>query len=105
MVPAPYQEELRDRAGNPLFPKRHVSTVPFKLTWPEEQLYKHVTEYLNLFLPYQQGGGTPRNTVPLARTVVRRRLASSLHAIHRSLERRATHLRAIPPQLPPLPPH
>src|SRR6266478_4786329 len=97
------KEELRDRAGNPLFTKRHVSTVPFKLTWPEEQLYKHVTEYINLFLPYQQGGGARRNSVALARTVLQRRLASSLHAIHRSLERRANHFRDILQELERLP--
>jgi len=97
------KEELRDREGNPLFTKRHVSTVPFALTWPEEQLYKHVTEYINLFLPYQQGGGARRNSVALARTVLQRRLASSLHAIHRSLERRAKHFRDILQELERLP--
>jgi superfamily II DNA or RNA helicase len=97
------KEELRDRAGNPLFTKRHVSTVPFKLTWPEEQLYKHVTEYINLFLPYQQGGGARRNSVALAHTVLQRRLASSLHAILRSLERRANHFRDILQELERLP--
>ncbi len=80
-----------------------MSTVPFKLTWPEEQLYKHVTEYINLFLPYQQGGGARRNSVALARTVLQRRLASSLHAIHRSLERRANHFRDILQELERLP--
>ena len=97
------KEELRDRNGNPLFTKRHVSTMPFTLTWPEEQLYKHVTEYINRFLPYQQGGGARRNSVALARTVLQRRLASSLHAIHRSLERRAAHFRNILQELERLP--
>src|SRR3989454_1674317 len=97
------KEELRDRDGNPLFTRRHVSTMPFTLTWPEEQLYKHVTEYINRFLPYQQGGGARRNSVALARTVLQRRLASSLHAIHRSLERRAAHFRNILQELERLP--
>jgi superfamily II DNA or RNA helicase len=97
------KEELRDRDGNPLFTRRHVGTVPFTLTWPEEQLYKHVTEYINLFLPYQQGGGARRNSIALARTVLQRRLASSLHAIHRSLERRASHFKDILQELERLP--
>jgi superfamily II DNA or RNA helicase len=97
------KEELRDRDGNPLFTRRHVGTVPFTLSWPEEQLYKHVTEYINLFLPYQQGGGARCNSIALARTVLQRRLASSLHAIHRSLERRANHFRDILQELERLP--
>src|SRR6266702_3408327 len=96
------KEELRDRDGNPLFTKRHASTVPFTLTWPEKRLYDHVTEYINRFLPYQQGSAR-RHSVALARTVLQRRLASSLHAIYRSLERRAGHFRAILQELERLP--
>ncbi len=96
------KEELRDRDGNPLFTKRHASTVPFELTWSEKRLYDHVTEYINTFLPYQQGG-THRSSVALARTVLQRRLASSLNAIHRSLERRASHFRNILQELERLP--
>src|SRR6266571_2658933 len=88
------KEELRDREGNPLFTKRHARTVPFELTWAEKRLYDHVTQYINRFLPYQQGG-TRRSSVALARTVLQRRLASSLNAIHRSLERRATKFKDI----------
>src|SRR6266702_166989 len=88
------KEELRDRDGNPLFTKRHVHTQPFKLTWAEKRLYDNVTQYINRFLPYQQGG-TRRSSVALARTVLQRRLASSLNAIHRSLERRATKFKDI----------
>src|SRR6266700_1849120 len=88
------KEELRDRDGNPLFTKRHARTVPFELTWAEKRLYDHATQYINRFLPYQQGG-TRRSSVALARTVLQRRLASSLNAIHRSLERRATKFKDI----------
>src|SRR6266700_3038738 len=96
------KEELRDRDGNPLFTRRHASTVPFTLTWPEKRLYDHVTEYINRFLPYQQGSAR-RHSVALARTVLQRRLASSLHAIYRSLERRAGHFRTILQELERLP--
>src|SRR6266702_968408 len=96
------KEELRDRDGNPLFTRRHASTVPFTLTWPEKRLYDHVTEYINRFLPYQQGSAR-RHSVALARTVLQRRLASSLNAIHRSLERRAGHFRTILQELERLP--
>jgi superfamily II DNA or RNA helicase len=96
------KEELRDRDGNPLFTRRHAIIVPFNLSWPEEQLYKHVTEYINRFLPYVHGGAR-RNSVALARTVLQRRLASSLNAIHRSLERRASHFKSILQELERLP--
>src|SRR2546430_2996750 len=96
------KEELRDRDGNPLFTKRHARTVPFELTWVEKRLYDHVTQYINRFLPYQQGG-TRRSSVALARTVLQRRLASSLNAIHRSLERRATHFKDILQELERVP--
>src|SRR6266700_3530026 len=96
------KEELRDREGNPLFTKRHVSSVPFPLTWAELRLYDRVTAYINRFLPYQQGG-VRRNSVALARTVLQRRLASSLNAIHRSLERRAHHFSGILQELERLP--
>src|SRR3989454_4499247 len=96
------KEELRDREGNPLFTKRHVSSVPFPLTWTELRLYNHVTAYINRFLPYQQGG-VRRHSVALARTVLQRRLASSLNAIHRSLERRAHHFSGILQELERLP--
>lgn len=96
------KEELRDRNGNPLFTKRHANTVPFTLTKAEKDLYNHVTDYINRFLPYQQGNAR-RSSVALARTVLQRRLASSLNAIHRSLERRATHFQAILHELERLP--
>lgn len=89
------KEELRDRDGQPLFKKREVRTAPFKLTYAEKKLYDHITEYINQFLPYQQGNASRRNSVALARTVLQRRLASSLNAIHNSLERRAKKFRDI----------
>jgi SNF2 family DNA or RNA helicase len=81
------KEELRDFDGRLLFTKRHPVTQPFELTPPELRLYNEVTQYINLFLP-RQAGGRRRMSVALARTVLQRRLASSLRAIRRSLERR-----------------
>src|SRR6266487_62366 len=97
------KEELRDNKGSPLFTKRHVATVPFTLTVAEKQLYEHITSYINYFLPYQQGGGARRNSGAMARTVLQRRLASSLNAIHSSLKRRANHFSDILHELDRLP--
>ncbi|NJN68310.1 MAG: DUF3883 domain-containing protein [Chloroflexaceae bacterium] len=80
------KEELRDFDGHPLFTERHPTTVRFELSRAEMALYRAVTAYINQFLPHQRG---PRKvTVALARMVLQRRLASSLHAVTRSLRRR-----------------
>lgn len=81
------KEDLRDFDGKPLFSPRNVLTQPFDLSPAEDKLYKAVTAYINEFLPKQKGGRR-QMSVALARTVLQRRLASSLRAIRRSLERR-----------------
>lgn len=80
------KEELRDFEGRPLFTERHPLTVRFELSRAEMHLYRSVTEYINQFLPQQRG--RRKVTVALARMVLQRRLASSLHAVTRSLRRR-----------------
>ncbi len=81
------KEELRDFEGQKLFTERHPYTVSFELSEAEYRLYQEVTRYINTFLPRQKAGRR-KMSVALARTVLQRRLASSLRAIHRSLERR-----------------
>lgn len=80
------KEELKDFEGRKLFKKRFAITVPFELSPPEERLYKEVTTYINKFLGKAQG--RKQAAVALARTVLQRRLASSLNAILSSLKRR-----------------
>ncbi len=80
------KEELRDFDGQKLFTQRHPVTVPFDLSFGEKQLYDSVTEYINTYLPRQSG--RKKGSVALARTVLQRRLASSVRAIHKSLGRR-----------------
>lgn len=80
------KEELRNFEGEKLFTQRHAITVPFELSDPEYALYKAVTDYINTYLPRQSG--RKKAPIALARTVLQRRLASSVRAIHRSLERR-----------------
>ena len=81
------KEELRDFEGQKIFTERHPVTVPFELSDAEIYLYNEVTRYINAFLPRQQRGRR-KMSVALARTVLQRRLASSLRAIRHSLERR-----------------
>lgn len=80
------KEELRTFDGEKLFTLRHAITVPFELSEAEHRLYHAVTDYINTYLPRQSG--SKKAPIALARTVLQRRLASSMRAIRRSLERR-----------------
>jgi superfamily II DNA or RNA helicase len=84
------KEDLRDERGHDLFVPRYVRTQPFSLSPPEHKLYLAVTEYVNRYLGAT--GGRRGNAVALARTVLQRRLASSVGAIHSSLVKRAARL-------------
>jgi superfamily II DNA or RNA helicase len=96
------KEDLRDFDGKSLFPPRFAHREEFELTGPEYELYEDVTRYINDFLPNQTG--RRRTSVALARMVLQRRLASSLGAISRSLERRYTRFRDVVIELEPLSP-
>jgi SNF2 family DNA or RNA helicase len=80
------KEELQDFDGRKLFKKRYPITVPFKLSEPELHLYDQVTKYINKYLGKTKG--RKQAAVALARTVLQRRLASSLNAIFSSLKKR-----------------
>ena len=80
------KEDLRDLNGKRLFPDRHARTVTFRLNSEEYALYKSVTAYINEFIPQQTG--QRRSSAALTRTVLQRRLVSSICAIHESLKRR-----------------
>jgi superfamily II DNA or RNA helicase len=81
------KEDLKDENGRDLFVPREVLLQPFQLSEPELRLYEAVTAYIREFLG--QVGGRKGNAIALARTVLQRRLASSLGAIRSSLRRRA----------------
>ncbi len=85
------KEDLKDEHGADLFVPREVKLQPFALSQPELELYHAVTDYIQEFLNAQ--GGRRGNAVALARTVLQRRLASSLGAIRSSLEKRAGRIR------------
>ncbi|MGL5872517.1 MAG: helicase-related protein [Xenococcaceae cyanobacterium] len=80
------KEELKDFDGRKLFKERHAITVPFELSEPEKYLYDRVTQYINRYLGKTKG--RKQAAVALARTVLQRRLASSLNAIFSSLKKR-----------------
>lgn len=87
------KEDLVDEHGGDLFVQRHVRTQPFQLSTAESELYRDVTQYVNTYLG--ASSGSRGNAVALARTVLQRRLASSLGAIRSSLAKRADRLEAL----------
>lgn len=96
------KEELRNFEGEKLFTQRHAITVPFTLSTDEKSLYDEVTAYINAYLPRQTG--RRKAPVALARTVLQRRLASSVRAIRRSLERRHERFSGVLREVELLPP-
>ena len=89
------KEELLTFEGKPLFPERIAETVPYELSERERHLYEEVTRYVREEMNRAErlGSDNPRaRTVGFALTVLQRRLASSTHAILRSLQRRRERL-------------
>src|SRR5215813_1550195 len=88
------KEKLLKFDATALFPERLAHTVPYKLSTPEAQLYKAVTDYVreefnraDALASEKQAG-----TVGFALTILQRRLASSPEAIYQSLHRRRERL-------------
>lgn len=96
------KEELRDFDGQRLFLPRHAWTVDFDLNGGELQLYKEITDYIKEYLG-KTYSGRRRMAVALARSVLQRRLASSLHAIAESLRRRLDRLGGLLAEIEKLP--
>ena len=86
------KEDMKNFDGTPLFLPRHVSTTPYDLSRPEREMYYKVTEYaknqFNKALTSER-----RRNIGFAMTVLQRRLASSSHALKKSLERRKNRLK------------
>lgn len=89
------KEDLKDFEGKPLFLPRHVNTKPFNLgvESPKEKelynaLYRYVNEQYNKALTKQD----KRRNIAFALVILQRRLASSIYALLKSLERRKKRL-------------
>lgn len=97
------KEQLRGFDGRPLFVQRHAYSREFALSEIEYLLYVRVGQYIQAYLPKQQG--KRKASAQLARTVLQRRVASSLYAIERSLQRRLDKLVALLTELEKAPAH
>lgn len=90
------KEEMVDFDGRPIYPKRTTSTWSYDLQQgaeSEQSLYDATSDYLRHM--YNRAKLLNRTAAQLALSVFQRRLASSTHALLRSLERRHTRLEEI----------
>lgn len=88
------KESLLKFDGTRLFPERIAYTVPYKLSQPEVDLYKAVTDYVRQEFDRAKALENDKRagTVGFALTILQRRLASSPEAIYQSLRRRRERL-------------
>jgi SNF2 family DNA or RNA helicase len=84
------KEDLKTFDGTPIFPPRKVKTVKYRLSPDEKRLYNAVTEYVekyyNKALEIEEE--KRRRNITFALLILQRRLASSVRAVRKSLERR-----------------
>lgn len=85
------KEDLKDFDGAPIFPPRKVETIKYSLSDDEQLLYNDVTEYVQKYFNKALEKG--KRNVTFALTILQRRLASSVRAIRKSLERRHNRLK------------
>src|SRR5205814_6551754 len=90
------KEKLLKFDGEPLFPPRYASTVPYQLSNSEAALYEAVTDYVRQEFNRAEALQNDKRagTVGFALTILQRRLASSPEAIYQSLHRRRERLEA-----------
>ncbi|MDI6892286.1 MAG: helicase-related protein [Actinomycetota bacterium] len=86
------KEDLKDFDQKPLFPPREVKTIKYRLSEDEKRLYNAVTKYVEEH--YNKALAKEKRNVAFALIILQKRLASSLRAIRRSLERRRKRLQA-----------
>lgn len=78
------KEDMKHFDGSPIFPPRHVHTIPFRLTPAEIELYNGVTHYVQQYFDKAKES----RSIAFALMILQRRLTSSTHAIYESLRRR-----------------
>ncbi len=87
------KEDLRNFDNAPLFPPRQVETVKYKLSEAEMELYNAVTTYVEQ--NFNKALQKEKRNVTFALTILQRRLASSVRAARKSLERRRDRLQEL----------
>lgn len=91
------KEDLKRFDGTPIFPPRKVKTIKYRLSDDEKRLYNAVTQYVekyyNKALEIEEE--RRKRNITFALLILQRRLASSVRAIRRSLERRRDRLKEL----------
>lgn len=91
------KEDMKNFEGEPLFLPRYVKTLTFNLgtdSPSEKDLYNDLSEYVNT--QYNKAlTRDKRRNVAFALVILQRRLASSVYALFRSLERRKERLESM----------
>ena len=87
------KEDLKDFEKAPIFPPRKVETTKYYLSEDEKRLYNAVTEYVEKH--FNKAIEKEKRNVTFALTILQRRLASSVRAIRKSLERRNERLKEL----------
>jgi superfamily II DNA or RNA helicase len=87
------KEDLKNFDGTPIFPPREVITIKYRLSDDEKRLYNAVTEYVEKY--YNKAIEKEKRNAAFALLILQRRLASSVRAVRRSLERRRDRLQAL----------
>jgi len=77
--------------GSPMFPEKQIDTLSVEFTDKEYELYEDITEYLSTH--YRLGEEQKSNAAGFSMVIYQKRLVSSIRAIQRSLERRASVLK------------
>ena len=84
------KEDLKNFDGTPIFPPRDIKTIKYYLSNDEKNLYNAVTKYVEVH--FNKALAKDKRNVAFAMTILQRRLASSVRAIRKSLERRKKRL-------------
>jgi superfamily II DNA or RNA helicase len=85
------KEKMKDMRGENLFKPRYPHTIGYELEGAELDLYEAVTRFVSKELVEIRNQGS-RTAASFALTTMQRRLASSVRAIRRTLERRTDRL-------------
>ena len=85
------KEDMKDFEGKPIFTRRFAKTIKFRLSEKEAILYNKLSEYVvsqyNLALQ-----ATEKRNIAFALLILQRRMASSVYALLKSLQRRRKRL-------------
>ncbi len=86
------KEDLRDFEGKPIFTGRFPKTIRFSLSDNEKRLYNELSKYVEFQYKKIDTRPNKKRNVTFAIVILQRRMASSIYALLKSLERRKERL-------------